>query len=360
MSFSKKKDFIQKITLIILYIILNLIGFPIIFLFPPRYLLFNEKSEKDKIKLILFRDFSKSIYENINTPLIKYLNLTEEDCPDNYETLTIKNQYYGDFTKFYKNKKICIERYNNEEYTFANLLRLGQHKIQVKRNKKCGTLIKNSNIFVNVAEEMTCPLNHIDINTYSRTQNFENYFQIDNKNDYYLIPIYDSIDYPVITNLEIINNYKLCLERHINFNNLSCEFPDNNECFIEDEYEKIFTLEVDDEFKLIPSNLAKWNLVNDDNINHYFCKDDLRFNIFAYGYINFTDNSLDQFLKEFPSNDHTNNPLYKAYEAYKSPGNLYRLFFIIAVILFCLSLVQLVLQIMLVLEKIGIRRIYLI
>ena len=360
MSFSKKKDFIQKITLIILYIILNLIGFPIIFLFPPRYLLFNEKSEKDKIKLILFRDFSKSIYENINTPLIKYLNLTEEDCPDNYETLTIKNQYYGDFTKFYKNKKICIERYNNEEYTFANLLRLGQHKIQVKRNKKCGTLIKNSNIFVNVSEEMTCPLNHIDINTYSRTQNFENYFQIDNKNDYYLIPIYDSIDYPVITNLEIINNYKLCLERHINFNNLSCEFPDNNECFIEDEYEKIFTLEVDDEFKLIPSNLAKWNLVNDDNINHYFCKDDLRFNIFAYGYINFTDNSLDQFLKEFPSNDHTNNPLYKAYEAYKSPGNLYRLFFIIAVILFCLSLVQLVLQIMLVLEKIGIRRIYLI
>ena len=136
MSFSNKKDFIQKLTSIILYIILNLIGFPIIFLFPPRYLLFNEKSEKDKIKLILFRDFSKSIYENINTPLIKNLTLNEEDCPDNFETLTIKNQYYGNFTKFYKNKKICIERYNKEEYTFANLLRLGQHKIQVKRNKK--------------------------------------------------------------------------------------------------------------------------------------------------------------------------------------------------------------------------------
>ena len=360
MSFSQKKDFIQKLISIILYAILNLIGFPIIFLFPPRYLLFSEKSEKDKIKLILFRDFSKSIYENINTPLIKDLILTEEDCPNNYETLTIKNQYYGNFTKFYKNKRICIERYNNEEYKFANLLRLGQHKIQVNRNKECGSLIKNSNIFVNVSEEMTCPLNHIDINTYSRAQNFENFFQIDKKNDYYLIPIYINIDYPVITNLEIVNNYKLCLERHINFNNLSCEFPDNNECFIEDEYENIFTLEVDDELKLIPRNLAKWNLVNDDKVNHYFCKEDLRFNIFAYGYINFTDNSLDQFLKEFPSNDHTNNPLYKAYEAYKNPGNLYRLFFLIAVILFCLSLVQLVLQIMLVLEKIGIRRIFLI
>lgn len=360
MSFSKNKDYIPKLISIIIYAILNLIIFPFIFLFSPSFLLFNEKSEKDKIKLILYRDFSKSIYENINTPLIKDLILTEEDCPDNYETLTIKNQYYGNFTKFYKNKSICIERYNSDEYTFINLLKLGQYKIQVNRNKECGALIRNSKIFVNVSEEMTCPLNHIDINTYSRTSNYENFFQIDPKNNFYLIPIYGNIEFPVITNLEFINNYKLCLERHINFNNLSCEFPDNNECFIEDDYEKIFTMECDAEYKLIPSNLAKWNLINNDNINHSFCKDDLRFNIFAYGYINFTNNNLEQFLIEFPSNDYTNNPLYKAYEAYKSPKNVYKLLYVIAFILFCLSLVQFVLHIMLILEKIGFRRIYLI
>jgi len=360
MSFSSKKVFIQKIISIILYVIFNLIGFPLLFLFSPRNLLYNEKSENDKIKLILFRDFSKSIYENINTPLIKNLIITEEACPNNYETLTIKNQYYGNFTKFYKNKRICIERYNNEEYTFINLLKLGQNKIQVNRNKECGPLIKNSNIVLNISEEMTCPLNHIDIETYSRAQLFEKYFQIDDKNNYYMITLYGNANYPVITNLEIVNNYKLCLERHINFNNLSCEFPDNNECFIEDEHEKVFTLELDDKYKLIPSNLANWNLINNDNINHFFCKDDLRFNIFAYGYINFTDSSLEQFLKEFPPNDYTNNPLYKAYEVYKFPSNLYNLLYVIAVILFCLSSVQLTLQIMLIFEKVGIRRIYLI
>ena len=362
MSFKIKNDFEYKLAALIIYLILNLSGLSILFLFSPKNLLFKN-SRDDKIMQKIFKDFAKNIYENINTPLIKNLTLSEEgeECPENFKPYVAKNQYYGNFTKFYGNRSICIERFNDSEYTFYNLLKIADHKLFNKNTKKCGTLIKNSNFLVNVSDDITCPLNHIEINNLGRAKNFgNNYYQIGGE-DEYLIPIYgNNPENPIIINIEIINNYKVCLEKHVNVKELPCEFPDNNECFIEDNYEQIFNLGNNDEFKLYPSNLAKWNLANDHNIKHKFCNDKLRFHIFVKGYINFTHQNLKEFEEEFPFNDFTNNSLYRACNVYKSTKNIDNLFHILSLILFCLSLTQFILQIMLYLEIKGIRKIYLI
>ena len=75
MTYSIKNAFEYKLLGIILYFFSSLAGLSILFLFPPRYLLFNEKSEEEKIKLNLYKNFAKNIYENINTPLIKKFNI---------------------------------------------------------------------------------------------------------------------------------------------------------------------------------------------------------------------------------------------------------------------------------------------
>ena len=362
MTLKIKDDIKYRLTAIILYFVLNVVSFSLLFLFPPRKLLFND-SKEDKIKQILYKDFAKSIYENINTKLIKNLTLTEdnEECPENLEPLIIKNQYYGNFTKFFGNKTICIERFNDYEYSFINLLKLTDYGLFNDDKKECGTLIKNSNFLVHVQEEIMCPLNHIEIINMNRAKTFGNYYYKLSDDDEYLTPVYgNNPRNPVINNIEIINNYKICLEKQNNAMELPCEFPDNNECFIEDNYEEIFTLQNDGDYKLYPSNLARWNLANDLNINHNFCKDNLRFHIFVKGYMNFTAKNLKEFEDEFPFDDLTNNSLYKTYKIYKSPKNIDRLFYITSFILIFLSSTHFILKIIVYLQKKEIRNIYLI
>ena len=362
MTYSIKNAFEYKLLGIILYFFSSLAGLSILFLFPPRYLLFNEKSEEEKIKLNLYKNFAKNIYENINTPLIKNLTLTEdnESCPENFEQLIAKNQYQGNFTKFYGNKSICIQRLKNDDYSFRHLLKTSSYNNENNRNlKECGELMKDSHISVYVPKDMICPLNNIEINGISRAKQFGNYYYRMGPGDQYLTPIYgNNPKNAIITNIIIINNYKLCLEKENNINKVPCEFPDNNKCFIEDNFEQIYNLENSEHFKLYPHNLAKWNFPNDKNINHNYCKKDLNFHIFSNGYINFTEKNLVEFEEEFPSNDYTNNPLYKTYKIFYYSKNIDNLFYLISYNLFIWSFIHFIFQIMLYFEKKGIRNIY--
>ena len=363
MTIKIKNEFVYKLISIILSLIINTVGLSILFLFSPRNLLFNGNSKMDKIKLNLYKDFAKNIYDNINTPLIKNLTLTNdnENCPENFEKLNIKNQYYGNFSKFYGNKSICIERFKNKEYTFKNLLKNSDFEIFKNNKKKCGQIIKDSNLYAYISNDINCPLNHIEINSLSRAKYFgNNYYQM-GQGDQYLVPIFgNNIENPLIINIDIINNYKVCLEKHESAKDLPCEFPDNNECLIIDNYEKIYNLDLSDEdSKLNAKNLVKWNYPNYKDIIQ-FCNPNLKFYIFAQGYVNFTENTLKDFEEEFPQNDLTNNPLYKVYKAYKSPKNIDRFFYFIFIIIFVWSFIQLILQIMLYMGKYIVRKIYVI
>ena len=356
-----KNEFKYKLLGIIIYFILNISGLSILFIFSPRSLLFKENSEIEKIKLKLYRDFAKNIYENINTPLIKNLTLTEnnENCPENFEQLKSQNQYFGNFSRFYGNKSICIERFNDKEYTFRNLLKTSDYEIFKKNKRECGKLTKNSNIFIYISNEMMCPLNHIDINDISRAKNLGNFYYPIGNVDQYLTPVYgNNINDSVIINIEFINNYKICLEKQIGTKNFPCEFPDNNECFIIDNFERIYNLDKsDDNYKLNAKNLVKWNFQKYQDMSN-LCLPNLKFHIFALGYINFTQDSLKQFEEEFPSQDLTNNPLFKAFQAYKSHKNIDRLFYLISFVSLLWSLTHFILQIMLYLNKNIVRNIY--
>lgn len=358
-----KNEHKYKLICILLYLIIDLsclLNFLIIY---PRYLLFNEKSEEEKIKLNLYKNFAKNIYENINTPLIKNLTLTNnnEGCPDNFNKLIFKNQYYGNFSKIYGNKSICIERLNNSEYTYRNLLKVTDYDIFKNNKRKCGNLAKDSNLFLYVSNQMMCPLNHIEINSLSRAKIFGNYYYQMAPGDIYLTPIYGNNPHnPVITNIEIVNNYKVCVERHKYSKEMPCEFPDNNQCFINDNYEQIYNLEQnDDNYNLNIKNILKWNFPNIENITK-LCNKNLKFHIFAIGYINFTEDNLKKFEREFPSNDLNNNPLSKAYRAYKSPKNIDRFLCLISLISLLWSLSHFCIQIMVYLDVKGARKLYII
>ena len=362
-----KNEFQYKIIGIILYLFSSLAGLSILFLCSPRKLLFDENIETENIKLNLYKNFAKNIYDNINTPLIKNITLTKdnENCPKNFEPL-ILNIYYGKFSKFYGNKSICIERLDGNKYSFINLLKISSYTEINKNKKKCGELFKDSNLYFYTSNENMCPLNNIEINNYSRAKNISPFYYQISPDDQYFTPIYGyNPKYPVITNIEITNNYQICLGRHSrakNFKESFCEFPDDNKCFIEDNYEQIYTLEHNnnDNFKLSPINLAKWNLANDKNIKHHFCKEDINFNIFVHGYVNFTENNYEQFIEEFPPNDYTNNALYKAYKSFKMLNNIDNVFFLVLYNLFVWSAIHFVFQIMLYLGKKGIRNIYIV
>ena len=361
MKYTIKHSFEYKLIGLFLYFCFSLAGISIILLYSPKKLLFDEKIKEEKIKLNLYKDFSKNIYENINTRLIKNLTLTEDgkDCPQNFESLKIKNQYNGHFRKFYGNKSICIERLNDDSYSYKNILKKMSFIDENKNKKKCGELIKNSRQYLYVSNEMNCPLNHIEINTKSRAKTLGNNYYKMGPGDQYITPIYgNDLRYPIIINIEIINNNKVCLEKYNNLKDLPCEFPDNNECLIEDNFERIYSIEQDEKSKLYPENLAKWNLVKDFNVNHNFCKNDLKFHIFVHGYINFTDISLQEFEAEFPSIDINNNSLYKSYKTYKSPRNIDNFFYLISYNLFIWSFIHFLFQIMLYSNKKGIRTIY--
>jgi len=358
-----KNAFQYKLLGIILYFFSSLPGLSILFLISPTNILFNKKSKKDNIKLNLFKNFAREIHENINTSLIKNLTLTEDgiSCPKNFEPLKVKNQYYGNFTKFYGNKSICIERFNDSQYSYRTLLKFSDLNEINKNSEYCGLLIKNSSNLIYNSNNVGCPLNRIEITGFSRAKKLGDNFYKMGFSDQYLTPIYGGIsNNSAIVNLEIINNYKVCLEKHNNIIEIPCEFPDNNECFIEDNYEEVPTLDDEDSYKLYASNLARWNLIKNDNINHDFCKHNLRFHILVHGYINFTDKNLREFEEEFPANDFTNNSLYKTYEAYKSSKNVDRFFYLLSYNLFIWSFIHFILQLMIYFNKKGIRKLYII
>ena len=360
-----KNAFAYKLVGVILYFFFSLGGISVLLLFSPKDLLFNENSKIKQIKLNLYKDFAKNIYENINTPLIKNLTITEDNeiCPENFEELIVKNQYLGNFSKFYGNKSICIERLKHDSFYFMNLLLKESNNFGDDGNKKkCGKLIKNSNIFITVPKIMTCPLNNFEINSENNIKDLVNNYNKIEPPDIYLTPFYgNDSKKSVITNIKIINNKKLCLENKNMLRNkelLICEFPEENDCFIEDNFELIYSFENSDNYKLYPNNLAKWNLAHDYNIEHKFCNNSLIFNMIVYGYINFTKQNLAQFMQEFPKNDFTKNPLYKTYKTYNFSNNVDTFFYLISYNLFIWSIFHFIIQIMLYYEKKGIRFLY--
>ena len=328
-----------KLIGIILYLIISLVGFSILFIFSRSNILFSNNSKEDKYKIYLFKNFVKDIYTNLNKSFIQNITLTEENktCPEGFEELLIENQYNGKFSKFYGNKSFCIQRFNDSYDIYEQSLYM-KNKCE-KGKKYCGIINKYLNTSLCLDINIECPINYFDFHSkgdyiYSITNN--QYFSVS------FIP-----NKSVIVDIEIINNVKLCLERHISSNYLSCEFPDNNDCFILDEYEEIYNQNLPDKYKLSSENLAKWNLINDDNIVHNFCSNNLLFKIFKTGYINFTYDNLQEFKREFPSINENNNPLYKMTELYKSFKNKDRLIHLISIIILCWSLISFILQIIL-------------
>ena len=77
METNEKKYLKMKIIIIILYIVFCLIGFPLIFIFPPRKYLFTEDSIDEEDKKYLFKNFVSEIHDNINKKLIKKITLTK-------------------------------------------------------------------------------------------------------------------------------------------------------------------------------------------------------------------------------------------------------------------------------------------
>ena len=101
---------------------------------------------------------------------------------------------------------------------------------------------------------------------------------------------------------------------------------------------------------ITPSNLAKYNIENDGSINHNYCvkaeKNEINFFMFSKYFVNFKKEDLDNFLEEFPNNDHS-DPLSKICEEYKSGKNFDILFDYFFWIFICWSILQLILQILL-------------
>ena len=98
-----KNEFKFKLSVNIIYFVLSLAGLSILFIFPPRKLLFNNKSKNYNTKIFLFKEFVRSIYENINKPFIQNISLINENNNEscNDEELIIKHQHYGNFSSFY-------------------------------------------------------------------------------------------------------------------------------------------------------------------------------------------------------------------------------------------------------------------
>ena len=360
-----KNEFYYKVSGIMLYFILSLPGLSILFLFPVRKLLLDENSKEFQITKYLLNDFSKIIHENINTSLIKNILVTgeNEECPENFTMLSIKNEYYGNFTKFFGKKSICIERMNNSKYSYRNILK----QLEANNNegkKLCGELSKDSNRNLYVDHDESCPLTYIIFSSEKEAKKFNyQYYIIDysENNNIVLCPIFEQKDFTsiAITNINNNNNIKKCVEIPFSINSKSCEFHDNNECFFEDNFIEIPLMEINN--GLYPHYLSQWNLVNDNNIEHDFCNIEFFFHIFVSGYVNFTSKNLDEFELEFPSDNFENNALHKAVSIFnKYSKNIDRVFYLLSCILFCFSLIQFFLQILLYYTEIRVSIIYII
>lgn len=357
-----KNEFKYKLIGILLYFIFSLGGLSLLFIFKPRELLFTE-NDKDKTRQILFRDFVKIAYENINKPLIKNMTVIRgnEDCKEpDFEKLVITNQYLGNFTKFYGNNSFCIQRIRDEQYKYERLLTNLEDQSECERQGKvnCGFLnlyyAKEGKVIC-FNNKSDCPLGEFDF-----FHKGDEYQSLSGKS--YLKTYFGDrkSDYSIVVNIEIINNSRFCLEKFFIKKEEECEFPDNNACFIHVGFKLIQNIDLDEEYELIPGNLAKWNLVNDYNINHQFCNKKSSFQIMHVGYFNFTYENLLDFKREFPPETITNNPLYNTIKAYKTKNNSELLFNFISLILLCFSITQFIFQILVYINKKEIRIYYII
>ena len=351
-----KNQSIYKSIGIISYVIFSLLGLSILFNFSPRELLFTN-SYIDELKRSLFKDFVKMVYDNINTPLIKKIQFSveNESCPEGFETLYMKHQYYGNFSKFYGNASFCLQRYNSSEYTYEKLLQNAEYGCG-EGKKRCGKLnrILNLPLCINIGDN--CPLNDFDFG--NRKANDQEAYPIP-ENTSYLLPYYgDNQDLSAIINIEVINNEKLCLEKFNREQNLLCEFPDNNQCFIFVSFNVLSNLDLSENRRLYPRNLLKWNLKNFDESAHNFCKEKLVFHILASGYFNFNYQNLQDFKREFPKDKPYSNSLYLTSQAYKENNNIDLLFYLISFIILSFSILHLIFQILVYFDIKSIRKIY--
>ena len=347
MENTEKNNFRIKIILIILYIVFCLIGFPLIFIFPPRKYLFTEDSIDEEDKKYLFKNFVSEIHDNINKKLIRNITLTKEndDCPEYFETLSIQHQYYGNFTRFFANSSFCIQKYNNTEINFLKILEKNELQCGVNQ-KPCGIINKITKALLCVNEGESCPLN--DINYVM--QKSDSNFPIANSG-VYVSPSYDvTANNFLINDIDFIYKYRLCLEKFHRLEKVSCEFADNDECFIEDEVtisKKVHQEIANNSILLTPTNLAKNNIKNNEFLEHEYCEGVRRnkiFYLFSKGFVNINKDELDNFLDEFKDGD-ANNPLNDICERYKTEDNFEILFYYFSCILFCWSLLHLIVQI---------------
>ena len=348
------KELQYKIAGIIIYCIFSLSGLSILLYFSPRSLLFNEKSEDDINKLFLFKNFITMIYENINKSFIYNISLTNEneECPEDFEILSIENQYHGHFMKFYGNRSFCIKRFNKTVLNFEKIITMHNNKECYVNQKACGRIFDNSDNPLCIPDSYECPLNKIDYGQYG----IYKYPIINEKQAF--IATYEP-DKSVIVDMEIINNYKLCLGKHNIDKNPDCEFPENNQCFIKDNYDEIRPQEYPENLKFKPENIAKWNLPYFQEDEHKFCRNEISFHMFTVGYINFTLENYKEFKEEFPFYDKKNNSLFSIYELYKKEGKQFDIFFqLISFILLLWSFAHLVLQIFLYFVILNVRKIY--
>ena len=347
MIITRKKYFRMKIIILVLYLVFCLVGLPLIFIFPPRKFLFDEDSQDYADKFYLFKNFVSDVHDNINKKLIENMTLTKEneECPAGFETLVIKHQYYGNFTHFFKNSSFCIKRKDNPEWSLKRILEKNDKGCSGGQ-KSCGIANKYSNALLCIEKGESCPLNLLNYTT----RNDQSYFRMADSN-YFFSPLYsENQDNFLIIDVDLVYKYRLCLERFSRNEKLSCEFADNDLCYINDEISTIKNNYPDmdaEDIELTPLNLAKYNINNDEQLEHEYCegakREEKLFATFSKGFVNFNKENLDDFLEEFPDN-YINNPLLKICETYKEEYNFETLFYYFACILFIWSFLHIVIQ----------------
>ena len=346
----EKKYFRRKIIILVFYLIFCLIGLPLIFIFPPRKFLFKDNSVDDANRMFVFKNFVSEIHDNINKNLIKNMTLTKEneECPSDFETLVVKHQYYGNFTYLFGNSSFCIKRYSNSEYNLKRILERNEQSC-TSNQKPCGIANIYSKSLLCVNKDEICPLNNF---SYSHIS-IEPFFQLSDRS-YYFNPVYNENNEGIlIIDIDLVYKYRICLEKFHRFEKFKCEFADDDECFIEDSVTIVKKpypeWSNEEKLKLTPKNLAKYNIKNNEMLEHDYCegakRGDKMFLTFSKGFVNFNKEELDNFLEEFPE-DNSNNPLYDIVEIYKTEDNFENLYYYFACILLCWSVLHLVIQIL--------------
>lgn len=351
MERNSSKYFKYKIIIIILYLIFCLVSLPLIFIFPPRKFLITNDSLENENRKYLFENFVSEIVDNINKPLIDDITLTKDDeeCPDDYEILKVEHQHYGNFTRFFKNSSFCIKRNENKEWNFKSLLEKND-SIKCESNKKsCGIVNQISQSLLCINENEACPLNGI----YYDNKKGSHFFEISHSGVYFN-PKYDenSNKSQLLIGMDLVYKSKVCLEKYQRFELLECEFVDNDECSVTDgvtsNYISFKTIEQN--IHLLPINLIKLNIDDNEKLAHDYCEGAKReekfFETFAKSFVNFNKNDLDNFLEEF-NKSVDKDPLSQIVETYELGNNFETLFYYFSIILFIWSTLQLVILILL-------------